>query len=89
MKKSLHITKLVIANIKFHCKRERCKPLTKYRRKISVALINPFLLLFLKVQTYEASRFGKTFFSLLSESLVTGRILEAKRDVYVNEHKKN
>ena len=27
--------------IKFHCKRERFKPLTKYRRKISVDLINP------------------------------------------------
>ena len=31
---------------------------------------------------------GKHFFSLLSKSLVTGRILEAKRDVYINEHKK-
>ena len=29
--------------IKFHCKKERCKPLAKYRRKISVELINPLL----------------------------------------------
>ena len=27
--------------VKLHCKRERSKALTKYRRKISVALINP------------------------------------------------
>ena len=29
--------------IKFHSKKERCKPLKKYRRKISVELINPLL----------------------------------------------
>ena len=42
---------------------------------------------FLKFR-HKFSRYGKTFFSLLSESLVTSRILEAKRDVYINGLKK-
>ena len=43
---------------------------------------------FLKFRHINSLDMGKLFFSLLSESLVTSRILEAKRDVYINEHKK-